>query len=130
MLGHFTSVSAAFSFCVFSCLKRNVSQSLCWEGKVWFIINLPQQARSMFRCTSIFSKFADFYFCTLFKILILGCFSFTCLQLILGYSDLMNDSARAYLIDFGLLLITVNEITVTLWNQWYVIKPRLHCSIH
>lgn len=46
--------------------------------------------------------------------LILGSFSFTCLQLILGYSDVKNDSARAYLIDFGLLLITVNEITVTL----------------
>lgn len=37
-----------------------------------------------------------------------------CLQLILGYTDLMNGSARADLIDFGLLLITVNEITVTL----------------
>lgn len=35
----------------------------------------------------------------------------------LAYSDLINDSARARLIDFGLLLITLNEITVTRSNQ-------------
>lgn len=35
----------------------------------------------------------------------------------LAYSDLINDSARARLIDFGLLLITLNEITVTQSNQ-------------
>lgn len=52
-----------------------------------------------------------------------------CLQLILGYSNLMNDSAWADLIDFGWLLISANEITVTLWNQWYVIKPRHCCSV-
>ena len=35
----------------------------------------------------------------------------------LAYSDLINDSAIARLIDFGLLLITLNEITVTRSNQ-------------
>ena len=35
----------------------------------------------------------------------------------LAYSDLINDSAKARLIDFGLLLITLNEITVTHSNQ-------------
>lgn len=49
-----------------------------------------------------------------FSFLFPDSFSFTCVQLILGCSNLMNGSARADLIDFGLLLITVNEITVTL----------------
>jgi len=49
-----------------------------------------------------------------FSFLFPGSFSFMCLQLILGYSNLMNDSVIADLIDFRLLLITVDVITVTL----------------
>lgn len=115
MLDHLLVCPLSSRCCVFLCLKKNISQSLCWEGKVWFIINLPQQAWSMLGYTIISLKFTDFYFCTFF-FKFSGSFSFTCLQLILGYSNLMNDSARADLIDFGLLLITVNEI-MWHWNQ-------------
>ena len=58
------------------------------------------------------SKLLTFPFCC--------CFSLLCNLTPannLAYSDLINDSARARLIDFGLLLITLNEITVTHSNQ-------------
>lgn len=85
-------------------------------GKARYGSSLPYLSRREACLDALLSSqsLLIFIFVPFLKILFAGSFSFMCLQLILGYSNLMNDGVRVDLIDFGLLLITVNEITVTL----------------